>query len=171
MILIAICNSGFLDKLCRLKGNGENWCNGDCVWIDGQCQSGGPCLNSQPIWFHKISSFCLNLFEGSWSPWSPWSSCSQACGEGIGTRTRSCSSSSNPAFCPGSSTKTRRCVGRNCPGSRIILKWPWQQFHQSKWMALGLHGQPGAVAVSPVGRGFPQDLVLALLTILVPVRD
>ena len=38
-------------------------------------------------------------------------------------------------------------------------------------MALGLHGQPGAVAVNPVGRGFPQDLVLALLTILVPVRD
>jgi len=40
-----------------------------------------------------------------------------------------------------------------------------------QWMALGLHGQPGAVAVNPVGRGFPQDLVLALLTILVPVRD
>ena len=38
-------------------------------------------------------------------------------------------------------------------------------------MALGLHGQPGAVAVNPVGRGFPQELVLALLTILVPVRD
>ena len=38
-------------------------------------------------------------------------------------------------------------------------------------MALGLHGQPGAVAVSPVGRGLLQELVLALLTILAPVLD
>ena len=37
-------------------------------------------------------------------------------------------------------------------------------------MALGLHGQPGAVAVSPVGRGLPEELVHVLLTILAPVR-
>ena len=29
-------------QLCWLKGNGESWCNGDCVWINGQCQSGDP---------------------------------------------------------------------------------------------------------------------------------
>jgi len=40
-----------------------------------------------------------------------------------------------------------------------------------QWMALGLHGQPGAVAVSLVGRGLLQELVLALLTILAPVLD
>ena len=127
-------------KLLCLKGNGENWCNGDCVWKDGRCLSGGaPYLNSQQLGFHLISYYCLNLFQGSWSPWSPWSSCSQSCGEGIATRTRSCSSSS-PASCPGSSTDTRRCMGRNCSGCIILsLSRPDNNFSNfSGWLVVFL---------------------------------
>jgi len=56
------------------------------------------------------------------------SSCSQSCGEGIANRTRSCSSPS----CPGASTDTQICVGRNCPVDGFWASWtPWSSCSRS----------------------------------------
>jgi len=67
----------------------------------------------------------------SWSSWSPWSSCSKSCGEGIATRTRSCSSSKGGP-CPGESKDTQRCFERNCPVDGSWVSWtPWSSCSQS----------------------------------------
>lgn len=55
--------------------------------------------------------------DGAWSDWSQWSQCSNTCGPGQETRTRTCT---NPAPehggkpCPGDDSESRPCIG--CPG-------------------------------------------------------
>jgi len=67
----------------------------------------------------------------SWSSWSRWSSCSQSCGEGIATRTRSCSPSKGGS-CLGTRRDTQRCVGRDCPVDGSWSSWtPWSICSQS----------------------------------------
>lgn len=55
--------------------------------------------------------------NGGWSSWSSWSSCSQSCGGGTQTRTRTCTNpapSGGGATCSGSSTETQSCNTQSC---------------------------------------------------------
>ncbi|XP_078312840.1 A disintegrin and metalloproteinase with thrombospondin motifs adt-1-like [Crassostrea virginica] len=67
--------------------------------------------------------------DGAWSDWSSWSPCSNSCGEGQETRTRTCT---NPApahggkDCPGEAKETRACIG--CPAGSSLTPWSaWGQ--------------------------------------------
>ncbi|XP_078312841.1 properdin-like [Crassostrea virginica] len=69
------------------------------------------------------------MVDGAWSDWSSWSPCSNSCGEGQETRTRTCT---NPApehggkDCPGDSKETRACIG--CPAGSTLTPWSaWGQ--------------------------------------------
>ena len=58
--------------------------------------------------------------DGSWTSWASWASCSETCGGGVQSRTRSCS---NPApqyggaNCVGMSSSTQQCNTQNCPST------------------------------------------------------
>ncbi|XP_052706716.1 A disintegrin and metalloproteinase with thrombospondin motifs adt-1-like [Crassostrea angulata] len=62
--------------------------------------------------------------DGAWSDWSQWSQCSNTCGPGQETRTRTCT---NPAPehggkpCPGDDSENRPCIG--CPGGKVVTPW------------------------------------------------
>jgi len=57
--------------------------------------------------------------NGGYSQWSSYGSCSKACGDGIQTRTRSCTKPA-PAHggdeCEGESSQERDCKVKECPG-------------------------------------------------------
>ena len=65
------------------------------------------------------------LFEvnGEWSNWSVYSKCSQTCGIGKQTRTRTCT---NPApspegkDCIGQSSDSQDCIVQTCPGKFLF---------------------------------------------------
>ncbi|XP_063690486.1 uncharacterized protein LOC134823063 [Bolinopsis microptera] len=67
--------------------------------------------------------------NGGWNIYEEWSDCSQECGTGTQTRTRTCT---NPApthggaDCPGDSTETKSCNTQDCPvngGWNIYEEW------------------------------------------------
>ena len=49
----------------QLQGNGESWCNGDCVWISDQCQSGGlfGCFCNIFLFFFSPILRCIGISE------------------------------------------------------------------------------------------------------------
>ena len=55
--------------------------------------------------------------DGNWANWSAWSSCSETCGEGQKSRTRTCSAP-HPELggdiCPGAHIDTQACGSGNC---------------------------------------------------------
>lgn len=56
--------------------------------------------------------------DGGWSAWSAWGKCSNNCGRGQETRTRTCTNpppQNGGADCVGSGTESRDCIG--CPGN------------------------------------------------------
>ncbi|XP_056005434.1 SCO-spondin-like isoform X2 [Ostrea edulis] len=62
--------------------------------------------------------------DGSWTAWSDWSDCSNICGTGQQSKTRTCT---NPKpehggkLCEGDSTDQRTCVG--CPANKKVTEW------------------------------------------------
>ena len=78
--------------------------------------------------FKEIEILFTNTFlafpvDGSWTSWGSWASCSETCGGGVQSRTRSCS---NPApqyggaNCVGMSSSTQRCNTQNCPSKMSL---------------------------------------------------
>ncbi len=70
--------------------------------------------------------FGLNIFysvHGNWGEWSEFDDCSAECGDGIQTRTRTCS---NPVpqyggtSCEGDANQEQVCKLKDCPGMHII---------------------------------------------------
>ena len=64
-----------------------------------------------------------NIFsvDGGWTDYGDWGSCSEVCGGGTQTRSRTCT---NPApahggaECEGDADETRACNDDPCPGNR-----------------------------------------------------
>ena len=60
---------------------------------------------------------CSFSVDGSWSTWTPWTSCSQSCGPGSTTRTRSCSApKAGGKPCLGKGQEVQDCETRKCLG-------------------------------------------------------
>ncbi|XP_078342697.1 uncharacterized protein LOC144628471 isoform X5 [Oculina patagonica] len=58
------------------------------------------------------------LVDGGWSNWEAWTSCSQTCGGGTQTRTRSCTNpppTGGGADCQGNSSQSQSCNANECP--------------------------------------------------------
>ena len=62
--------------------------------------------------------FCFLAVDGGWSEWSDWSLCSQSCGPGYKSKSRTCT---NPApsgageKCSGESIERDECYKGPCP--------------------------------------------------------
>ena len=60
--------------------------------------------------------------NGQWSTWGEWGACSETCGPGTQTKSRTCT---NPApqaggdSCPGTSTESKECNLKVCPGTQL----------------------------------------------------
>ncbi|XP_065925067.1 A disintegrin and metalloproteinase with thrombospondin motifs adt-1-like [Magallana gigas] len=67
--------------------------------------------------------------DGGWSAWSAWGKCSNNCGRGQETRTRTCTNpppQNGGADCVGSGTESRDCIG--CPDGKPLTPWTaWGQ--------------------------------------------
>lgn len=81
----------------------------------------GPSCNS-PVTVNKNIFFTFPYFStvpGNWSSWGAWSPCSETCGNGTVTRTRSCDNPA-PAYggadCVGEANMTQDCLEQLCPG-------------------------------------------------------
>ena len=85
--------------------------------------SGSSCYgDSTSIQLYPICSmyviFLILPVNGAWADWGSWGSCSQTCGGGTQSRTRTCT---NPApvgsgsSCSGDSTSSQSCNTQNCP--------------------------------------------------------
>ncbi|XP_022801516.1 coadhesin-like [Stylophora pistillata] len=58
--------------------------------------------------------------NGGWSNWGAWGSCTQTCGGGIETRSRTCNSpapANGGLHCPGSSLESQACNSNTCPAT------------------------------------------------------
>lgn len=64
-----------------------------------------------------VISYSNEKVDGGWTPWSDWSSCSRACGGGVQTRARLCSSPAprnGGLFCEGKGLASRACNVEEC---------------------------------------------------------
>ncbi|XP_068091514.1 SCO-spondin-like isoform X2 [Hyperolius riggenbachi] len=85
-------------------------------FCDGPSGMGADCDGSdreeQPCNLYPCSE------SGNWSSWSSWTDCTKSCGEGVRSRSRTCS---NPSplgggdFCEGASTEVESCQLEPCP--------------------------------------------------------
>ena len=70
------------------------------------------------VTLQKWISISLNLVDGNWAAWSEFGDCSAECGDGIQTRTRTCSDPA-PEFdgkpCDGEATEEKACKLKECP--------------------------------------------------------
>ena len=73
--------------------------------------------------------------NGGWSGYGDWGVCSQTCGGGTQSRTRTCSNP-NPqhggADCGNDHTETRECNTQDCPSKVIDLIWVLGNFTNEK---------------------------------------
>ena len=60
---------------------------------------------------------------GEWGAWSDYNSCSETCGEGVKTRTRTCPTG---RFCSGDATETATCTEAECPGTSTLYNYLWK---------------------------------------------
>ena len=63
--------------------------------------------------------------SGGWTSWGDWSVCSQSCGNGLKTRTRTCSDPPpqyGGAPCQGKSDEEEECKVNVCPGKCGVNK-------------------------------------------------
>jgi len=62
---------------------------------------------------------CVILVDGGFTNWTPFSACSKTCGQGVLSRTRTCTNP-EPAHggkeCVGESKETKTCKTKECPG-------------------------------------------------------
>ncbi|CAH8660274.1 unnamed protein product [Heterobilharzia americana] len=67
--------------------------------------------------------------DGQWSSWSSWSECSQTCGHGTQSKTRTCTDPApkyGGAHCFGETTEIRACLVSFCPTDGEWGSWtPW----------------------------------------------
>uniref|UniRef100_A0A4W4H5M4 Uncharacterized protein n=1 Tax=Electrophorus electricus TaxID=8005 RepID=A0A4W4H5M4_ELEEL len=74
--------------------------------------------------------------HGGFSEWTEWGACSVSCGTGVQKRLRQCNNplpANGGRHCVGSSSETRSCQGKPCPGlqSPSILDGQWTEW--SAW--------------------------------------
>eukprot|EP00105_Crassostrea_gigas_P023961 XP_011444035.1 PREDICTED: SCO-spondin isoform X3 [Crassostrea gigas] len=129
------CNTHY----CPIDGNWASWGSyGACsVTCGGGSQSRNrTCTNPAPQYLgancvgSTSSSQSCNThncpIDGSWASWGSWGTCTETCGGGIQSRTRSCN---NPApqyggaNCPGMSSSTQTCNTHNCPIDGVWSSW------------------------------------------------
>ena len=64
---------------------------------------------------HNILDFDIPAVDCSWAEWSTWSQCSETCGDGIRTRTRTKTVTENHlGTCLGKPTETKQCNLESC---------------------------------------------------------
>ncbi|XP_061184995.1 SCO-spondin-like [Saccostrea echinata] len=124
---------------CPIDGNWASWGSyGSCsLTCGGGTQSRSrTCTNPAPQYQGKscsgssTSSQSCNThncpIDGFWAGWGSWATCSETCGGGVQSRTRSCS---NPtpqyggAYCSGFSSDTQTCNTHNCPINGAWGSW------------------------------------------------
>ena len=79
--------------------------------------------------FYRITIILIKMshcpvIDGGLSNWSSWSGCSESCGEGIKSRTRTCTEpepSSSGLDCVGELVNTIPCINEACPGTIVII--------------------------------------------------
>ena len=62
--------------------------------------------------------FIFTSVDGMWSDWGAWSPCSETCGNGTRSRTRSCNNptpANDGAPCKGDSSDRGSCFKDHCP--------------------------------------------------------
>ncbi|KAF8561358.1 hypothetical protein P879_00953, partial [Paragonimus westermani] len=119
-------NSVQMDETHSLVNNGSLRIVGVSVDDDGLYH----CVASSSLGEDfSPSATLLVQVDGDWSVWSPWSECSQPCGHGSQTRSRTCS---NPeprnggTYCVGENTEARTCLISFCPVDGAWGAWtPW----------------------------------------------
>ncbi|XP_048746179.2 uncharacterized protein LOC125658800 [Ostrea edulis] len=121
------CNTHY----CPIDGKWASWGSyGTCTVTcgGGTQRRSRTCSNPAPQYLGKncpgstVSSRSCNThfcpIDGLWTGWGQWSVCTETCGGGIQSRSRSCS---NPtpqyggAYCSGFSSNTQVCNTQNCP--------------------------------------------------------
>ncbi|XP_061184992.1 SCO-spondin-like [Saccostrea echinata] len=124
---------------CPIDGKWASWGSyGSCTITcgGGTQRRSRTCSNPAPKYLGKdcpgssSSSRSCNThncpIDGFWAGWGSWATCTETCGGGIQTRSRSCS---NPtpqyggAFCSGFSSDTQRCNTQNCPINGAWNSW------------------------------------------------
>ena len=79
--------------------------------------------------------FSHDLVNAKWCPWAAWGHCSETCGDGIKTRTRSCgcpAPKGSGCPCRGATLQSSPCLETTCARNQgiIILYYglvPWAQ--------------------------------------------
>ena len=89
----------------------------------------------------------INSVDGGWSDFGVWSECSETCGGGTQSRSRTCS---NPApahggaECQGVESETQNCNTQACPGTIEIERQLVIWYSTEAWLGQGW-GMVGAV--------------------------
>jgi len=124
------CNAGG----CPVNGNWGDWgaygaCSTTCG--AGVQERSRPCNNPAPSnggsscgGSSKETKSCNAgkcPVNGKWTPWGSYGKCSKFCGDGVATRTRTCTNpapSNGGSSCSGKSSETKTCnvEGNQCPG-------------------------------------------------------
>ena len=66
-----------------------------------------------------MSAFISANFA-TWSSWGTWTTCSDTCGTGSQTRTRTCTREGTEADCSGDASDSRDCNTHQCPGVQTM---------------------------------------------------
>ncbi|XP_061191017.1 coadhesin-like [Saccostrea echinata] len=116
---------------CPVNGTWSTWgsystcdksCGGGWKVRFRDCSNPAPANGGLPCYGDSVQPTGCNMLhcpvDGGWSSWSNVSQCSSSCGQGVQTRSRTCSSPS-PGFggqqCSGNSKESKICNLRTCP--------------------------------------------------------
>ena len=77
--------------------------------------------------------FLLNFaVDGNWAAWTGWGECTESCGGGFHSRSRTCSNpipSHGGKDCEGKPNQIRPCSTQSCPGNRLQLVFVMRGSH------------------------------------------